>query len=86
MGEWTDVVGSEEDMMGAAGVLSLDEGEDSRLSSIDRTACSNSPQARLNSRPRAGWGVSSPSEFSEESGGDKIAPVGINRLLRGEGD
>lgn len=80
------MVGSDDDLLVTDTDRSSRCGDGSRLSSIDRTACSSSPQARLNSRPRDGSGVSSPSEFSDESGGDNMAPVGINRLLSGGGD
>lgn len=94
VGEWIVVVGSENETslnvtaLGMSGA-SIREGDESRLSSIDRTACSNSFQLLPRSRPREGCFCSaspSPSEFSDESGGDKIAPVGINRLFSGGGD
>jgi hypothetical protein len=80
VGEWTVVVGSEKETPFLAG-------DPSRLSSMDRTACSNAPQVwEKLLRPRGTSEASSPSEFSDESGGDKMAPVGINRLFTGVGD
>jgi hypothetical protein len=80
VGEWTVVVGSEKETPFLAG-------DPSRLSSMDRTACSSAPQVwEKLLRPLGASEASSPSEFSDESGGDKMAPVGINRLFTGEGD
>ena len=80
VGEWMVVVGSEKETPFLAGDPSL-------LSSMDRTACSSAPQVwEKLLRPLGASEMSSPSEFSDESGGDKMAPVGINRLFTGEGD
>jgi hypothetical protein len=79
VGEWMVVVGSEKETPLA--------GDPSRLSSMDRTACSSAPQVwEKLLRPLGASEASSPSEFSDESGGDKMAPVGINRLFTGVGD
>lgn len=62
-------------------------GECSLLRLIDRTACCSSPHAVSNSCDLGcRTSLSSPSEFSDESGGDRIAPVGINKLFKGGGD
>lgn len=80
-GEVTWVVGSEE-----LRTVNL-AGEESRCRLIDLTAfCKSfhvlSTSLFLDLRSFC----SSPSEFSEESGGEIIAPVGMTRLLTGGGD
>lgn len=62
-------------------------GDVSLLRLIDRTACCNSPHVESNSLDRGlRPPLSSPSEFSDESGGDMMAPVGINKSFNGGGD
>lgn len=80
-GEVTWVVGSEE-----LKTVTL-AGDESRCRLIDLTACCKSfhvDSASLFLGLRSF--CSSPSEFSEESGGEMIAPVGMTRLLTGGGD
>lgn len=62
-------------------------GEESRCKLMDLTAFCKSVQV-LSISLFLGLRsfCSSPSEFSEESGGEMIAPVGITRLLTGGGD
>lgn len=86
VGDVMVVVGSERVLWcSAPPAWRIRTGDGSLFNSIDRTACSNSPHVRRSSSAFV-LGLSSPSEFSEESGGDMTAPVGINRLFNGGGD
>lgn len=87
VGDVMEVVGSDEADAGCGIAPSFLTGEGSLLMLIDRTACCSSFHVCSTSRLLAVRVVlSSPSEFSEESGGEMMAPVGMTRSFRGGGD